>query len=374
MNSAYSIDPAPVIRFGANVSEKLPELLPSGCRRVLFLAGKHAASSAEKITALLEKSGRSVLQINGITPEPPPAEIDRIAEEGRRFQADCVAALGGGSVIDGAKAAAIMIPAEGKCMEYFTGKKQFGKPGLFFAAMPTTAGTGAEMTSNSVLTDPETKIKQSLRSPLMTPALALVDPLLTLDASPALTAACGLDALVQAAESYTSIKANTYTKTLALTALKKIAFALPEAYRNPESVSARTDMAEGSMLTGIAFAKSGLGAVHGLAHPVGSLRKVPHGVACAVLMPYVFRFNAETHPLPYGEMAEYLGTGKTAGDFLNFITNLTRELNIPATFRDYGFCEDDFPFVIANCRSGSMKSNPREMSDDEVKTILRQLV
>lgn len=372
--TSYTLRRPPAVRFGEHTSDELPVLLPSSCRRVLLLTGRHAGTHAERLRTALTRSGRDVLLLQGVTPEPPPDEIDRIVHAARDFHADCAVALGGGSVIDAAKAAAVLIPAEGTCLDYFSGKREIEKAGVFFAALPTTAGTGAEMTNNSVLTDPATKIKKSLRSPLMTPSLALVDPLLTHDAPPALTAACGLDAFVQAAESCTSLKANSYTKALALTALGKIAFALPKAFADGSDAAARSAMAEGSMLTGLAFSQSGLGAVHGLAHPVGSLKHVPHGVACAVLMTPVFRFNAETNPAPYAEMARALGIGDTAADFTDFAAALAERLAIPRTFGFCGLTRDDFPFIVKNCRSGSMSCNPRPVSDAEAEGLLASLL
>ena len=372
--TSYTLRRAPVVRFGEHVSDELGKLLPASCRRVLFLTGRHASSHAERLRGILTESGREVLLIRGVTPEPPPDEVDRIVQSARDFRADSAVALGGGSVIDAAKAAAALIPAEGTCMEHFSGLREIVGEGVFFAALPTTSGTGAEMTNNSVLTDPATKIKKSLRSPFMTPSLALVDPLLTHDAPPALTAACGLDAFVQAAESYTSLKANSYTKALALTALKKIADALPKAFADGSDAAARALMAEGSMLTGLAFSQSGLGAVHGLAHPVGSLRHVPHGVACAILMTTVFRFNAETVPEPYAEMARALGVGDTAEDFTEFAARLAGGLMIPRGFSSFGLTRADFPFIVKNCRSGSMSCNPRPVSDADAEGLLSGLL
>ena len=376
MMNRYDLRIPPVIRFGADVSNLLPDILPSGARRVFLASGTHAVRSgaAGRLADRLRQSGRDVFVMDGIASEPPPAEVDRMIALARSFRADVIAALGGGSVIDCAKAAAALCPLPGSCRDYFSGQREIPGKGLFFAAVPTTAGTGAEMTSNSVLTDPETKIKQSLRSPFMMPDAALNDPELLRGMSPRTIACCGLDAFVQAAECCTSTKANPFSRALAGAALKKLAVNLPLFHRDPENADARRETCEGSMMTGIAFAQTGLGAVHGLAHPAGSLLKIPHGEACAILMPSVFRFNAETVPGPYAEMAALLGLDGTAEAFLDFSARLAESFGIPSTMRSFGLKREHFPFLIRNCRSGSMKSNPREMSDSQVEALLENLL
>ena len=213
--------------------------------------------------------------------------MDRLIRAGRDFRAECVVAVGGGSVMDSAKAAAALIPLDGWCADYFSGEREIPGKGLFFAALPTTAGTGAEITNNSVLTDPATKIKKSLRHPSMVADLAIDDPMLPLSCAPSLTAASGLDAFVQAFESCTSPKANTATRALAYAAIRRIRESLIPAFRCPDDIEARSGMCEGSLLSAMAFSQTGLGAIHGLAHPIGSLLHVPHGKACATLIPAV---------------------------------------------------------------------------------------
>lgn len=363
------------ICFGVRSSRRLPEVLPASARRVMLVAGSHTVRSglAETLSDLLKKSGREVLLVNGASSEPPPDEIDALADSARAFRADSVAAVGGGSVIDAAKAAAALVPFEGRCMDYFSGSAVIDRPGLFFVAIPTTAGTGAEMTSNSVLTDPVSKIKKSLRSPFMTPSATLNDPELLADAPPRVIAFCGLDAFVQAAECFTSTRCNPFSRSLALSALSSLAVNLPAFYDDPRNEEARDKTAEASMMTGVAFAQTGLGAVHGLAHPIGALLHVPHGEACAILMPYVFAFNAETVPEPYAEMARAVNAGSSASDFVRFTKSLVRHFDIPENLSSFGLTDEHFPFIIKNCRSGSMKTNPRSMSDEQAESILTKL-
>ncbi len=370
---SYSLHYPAEIAFGPGVAEGLKEKL-APFKKILLVAGSHFTRTAVFGQLLDSLKDHEVKIKTGIHAEPPLEDVDRVTQNGREFHADAVVAAGGGSVIDCAKAAAALIPLSGTCAEYFTGAKSIPGKGLFFAALPTTAGTGAEITNNAVLTDPDTKIKKSLRHPSMVANLALVDPLLTVSCPPALTAASGLDAFVQAFESFTSPKASAVTQALSCSALIKFAANLEKACQNGSDLSARTEMAEGSMMSAMAFSQTGLGAIHGLAHPIGSLLHVPHGKACAALIPSVVEWNLPSCEAQYGEIARRCGFGKNADDFLELCLKLCRETGVKAGFRDYGLNQTHFDFIVQNCRSASMKLNPRPMSDDDVRNLLKGLV
>ena len=361
------------IAFGAGISSTLGEKLATR-KRILLAVGSHFAKSSEFQKLLDTLKGHEVHVETGIHAEPPLADVDRVTKAGREFHADAVAAIGGGSVIDCAKAAAALIPLDGCCADYFSGSKTIPGKGLFFAALPATSGTGAEITNNAVLTDPATKIKKSLRHPSMVADLAMVDPLLTVSCPPALTAASGLDAFVQAFESYTSPKASAVTQALSCAALGKFAANLEKACQDGSDLAARTEMAEGSMMSAMAFSQTGLGAIHGLAHPIGSLLGVPHGKTCAALIPAVVQWNLPLCEVQYGEIARKCGFGRTADDFLAICLDLCRKTGVKAGFRDYGLNESHFDFIVKNCRSASMKLNPRPMSDEDVRNMLKGLV
>ncbi len=343
-------------------------------RRILLVTGNHFRRTPEFQNLRSSLSSFEVREESGIQPEPPLEDVDRLIRAGRDFHAECVVAVGGGSVMDSAKAAAALIPLDGWCADYFSGEREIPGKGLFFAALPTTAGTGAEITNNSVLTDPATKIKKSLRHPSMVADLAIADPMLTLSCPPSLTAASGLDAFVQAFESCTSPKANTATRALAYAAIRRIRESLIPAFRCPDDIEARSGMCEGSLLSAMAFSQTGLGAIHGLAHPIGSLLHVPHGKACATLIPAVVAWNLTCCRQEYASIAGACGFGRTAEDFLNGALSLCSELGVKTDFSDYGLREEHFDFIVKNCRSASMKSNPRPMSDDEVRILLKTLV
>ena len=375
------------IVFGRGKAALLPSFLPASAKRVLVISGRHAANAeAKTIADALAASGREARIFAETMAEPSPGAVDTATAAICAWNADAVVAIGGGSVIDTAKAAAALSRLEGSCIEYFNGTREVvvtDRP--FFAALPTTSGTGAEMTNNSVLTDPATQIKKSIRHPGMTADLAVVDPDLTVNCPRGVTVASGLDALVQAVEAFVSPKGTDYTRALAKAAARKLYGALkrltlepwkPVADKFTPDAAFRVDMAEGSMLAGMAFAHAGLGAVHGLAHPVGSLLHVPHGVSCAILMLPVFQFNMNACGPLYCELAHAFLPKEPRPDAALFIAamrELSHGLGVPDHLRDYGLAEEHLPFIVANCRSNSMKNNPEPMSDAQAEALLRGL-
>lgn len=371
MNTVYTFPHKTI--FGSGASLTLADELPAGAR-LLVVVGKTVAASPFARKVLTGISAFTAGTGTGIPAEPPLDSVDELIALGRELNVNGIVALGGGSVIDAAKAAAALIPLKGSVADYFSGAKEIPGKGLFFAALPTTAGTGAEATNNAVLTDPATKIKKSLRHPSMVADVAVVDPDLTLTCPPALTAASGLDAFVQAFESFTSPKASALTRALSAEAVRKIFAALEPAYRQPENLRFRTEMAEASMLSGLAFAQTGLGAVHGIAHPVGSLLGVPHGLACAILMTPVMEFNMPVCDELYADLADRCFIGSDAKTFIRTAEELAEKLGVPKNLRSYHLQRTDFDFIIRNCRSASMKQNPREMSDADVAAILEKLL
>jgi alcohol dehydrogenase class IV len=309
----------------------------------------------------------------GVPHDPPLAAVDAVIALARQGEAEVIVAAGGGSVIDAAKAAAAVVPTGADGVgHFFHGEQTVTEPGLPLIALPTTAGSGAEITKNAVLTDRQASLKKSIRSPHMVPRGAIVDPDMTLTAPPSLTAASGLDALTQAIESYLSIRANAVTSALARTAVGLIAAHLPMAFRNGDNLAARTEVARGSLLSAMAFSQSGLGAVHGLAHPLGTALGLPHGLVCAILLPHVLAWNTPACQVKMAELGGTLGLG-TAEDFARAITELCDALDVPKDFSEHGLHPDQFDFVIANCRSNSMRTTPRPMRDADVRSLLERL-
>ncbi len=369
------------IIFGSSSINELPDLLPVRSK-ILLVTGKSAIMSgvADRIKQLLDPY--TIIDAVGLAvPEPPLECVDKIIELGRNQNAEVVVAVGGGSAVDAAKVAAALIPAEGLCDDYFYGKRQIEKKGLFFVAVPTTAGTGSEITKNSVLTDSIRKIKQSIRSPYMVPDIAIVDPVLTLAMPPSLTAASGLDAFTQALESFTSSAANNVTRPLAKAAAAQIFANIAGAFKNGDDLEKRTAMAEASLMSAMAFSQSGLGAVHGLAHPIGSLLNVSHGIACSILLKPVMEWNAPVCAADYAEIAKTCLTSANPDDndetltekLISAISSLCDEMNIPKGFSGFGLKKEHFNFIVKNCRSNSMKCNPRPMTDEDVIRLLENL-
>jgi alcohol dehydrogenase class IV len=358
--------------FGAGTLSSLSSELPDNSK-IMLVVGKHVETSGllNKVGKILESFEFTVF--SGVQAEPPLSAVDEIISMGRLEQVSAVVAIGGGSVIDAAKAAAAIIPAEGQVGDYFYGHKSITEKGLFLAALPTTAGTGTEATPNSVLTDQKTEIKKSIRHITMFPDLAIIDPELTYSCSRSLTAHSGLDALTQAIESYISLGANTVSRALAAKAVELIFTALPRACENGKDIDARNKMAEGSMITALAFAQSSLGAVHGIGHPIGSKLHVPHGLCCAILLPVILRWNHESCREKLTELGKICGF-TNSDEFIEGIENLCKILNIPDNFREFGLKNEIFPFILENCRSGSMRSNPRHFEDNEIVEILESLL
>ena len=207
----------------------------------------------------------------------------------------------------------------------------------------------------------------------MMPDIALVDPELTLSAPPNVTAQSGMDALTQAIECYVSLAANPISDTLVLRAVALIAANLPGAVADGSQISCREPVALGSLLTGMAFGNTSLGAVHGLVHPIGALYHVPHGLACAVLLPHVCAFNMSVQEEKFGRIAPLVGakSGRSVPDALSA---LNKRVGIPPNLQAFDFNESGLPKIVSACRSGSMKANPRPASDDDLIEILRKII
>lgn len=374
---SFSLSYPAVIRFGWGVRKQLGDLLAERrARRALFVTRRGLVLSDWLDLEQSPWTGDVAGHVEGIPHDPPLRAVQGVIEKARDAHADFVVAIGGGSVIDAAKAAAALAPAEGTVHEYYRGEKRVPGPGLPFAALPTTAGAGAEVTKNAVLSDPDSRQKKSLRSPHMVPSAALVDPEFTVSMPKDLTAASGLDALTQAIESYLSLGANAVSMPLAREACRLLFEWLPRAYADGTNRPAREGVAKGSLLSALAFSQSGLGAVHGLAHPIGDLLDLPHGLTCAILLPNVLDWNRPACQEALANLAATcLGSARaTPDDFAGEVRRLVRSLGIPAGFAGYGLTRTHLAFILDRCRSGSMKANPRPMSDEDVEGLLTPLL
>ncbi len=353
--------PADIV-FGAGAVDELPKRLPADAR-ILLVTGASARAGGLLERLLLLLRDFPVAIAGAVPAEPSIHTVDTLCAEGRAHEADAIVAVGGGSVIDAAKTAAALLPLEGTTADYFYGRRTIPGRGAWFAAVPTTAGTGAEITPNAVLIDPAAQLKQSIRSLYMFADLALIDPELVAGCPPQVIAASGMDALTQGIEAYISQRGNAFSQALALRAVKLILPSLHDAFatRNPKALS---DVSEGCMLGAMAFTQSGLGAVHGLAHPIGSLLHLGHGETCAILLPVILRWNASEAQTQLDELAP---------DLISQVDRLRERLGLPATFAPAGLKPEHYDFILRNCRSGSMRSNPRDFTDAELRRILEEL-
>jgi alcohol dehydrogenase class IV len=292
--------------------------------------------------------------------------------------------IGGGSAIDTAKAISAVMANGGECLDYLEviGKgKKITKKSLPFVAVPTTAGTGAEVSANAVLASMEHNVKVSLRSPLMIADLAIVDPELTISVPPAVTASTGLDAFTQVIEPFVSRMANPITDALCREGMKRASRSLYKAYLDGEDIEAREDLCIVSLFGGICLANAKLGAVHGFAGPLGGLYHGAHGAICAALLPHVVEVNvaalrerdAESPILErYREVARIVTTDQNASveDGVRWIAELVKSMQIKG-LAEYGMKEEDFPRIITmSSASSSMKGNCIELNEKEMREIL----
>lgn len=366
--------PARII-FGRGVIKRLAEEILSLGKRALLVTGCSAMRKSgvlDRVGAIMKSAGVEFSLFDGVESDPSLETVNEGIEFIQRERCDVVIGLGGGSAIDVAKAIASIVKQPGTVWEYHRGKK-IEKEGLPFIAVSTTAGTGAEITNNSVLMDREKLVKKSIRSPHMIAKVALVDPELTLSIPPRITAYTGMDAFVQALESYVTKTSNPITDTLALQAIEVIFHNLPKAVQEGGNIEVREKMALGSLFSAMAFSNSGLGAVHGLAHPIGAHFGVPHGLACAVLLPHVVGFNLKVRYEKFSQLAEKIGVEKTE-NLPCIMKKFLQRIGIPLDFRDYEITETDFSTIIAESRSSSMSKNPRQASDEDLKEILRRVI
>ncbi len=369
--------------FGAGRAAELPGVLTGLGSRVLVCTGADPARHAGLLAGLGLPA--TVFPVAG----EPTIELARAgAGAGREHGADAVAAIGGGSVIDTAKAIAMLLGNGGDPLDYLEvvgSGRAITQPAVPCVAVPTTAGTGAEVTANAVLASPAHRVKASLRSPLMIPRVALVDPGLTVSCPPPVTAASGLDALTQCLEPFVSVRANPLTDGLAREGLRRAAAGLRAAYADGSDLGARTDMAICSLLGGIALANAKLGAVHGLAGVIGGTADVPHGVACAALLAPVMAANVQalrSAPPGHAALARYteasqLLTGKpgaSIGDGLAWIYETIALLAVPG-LGAFGIRPQQADDIAAKAaRSSSMQGNPVTLSPGDLRTILIQAI
>ncbi len=380
------------IIFGPGCFARIGDIARAFGRRAFVVTGRQALKDSGKLDALKEALARNEVEfVHFVGPgEPEIDTVERAAAEARRKVCDLVIGVGGGSVIDLAKAAAGLLTNEGNLLDYLEvigrGRALQG-PAVPLIAAPTTAGTGAEVTANAVIKDPASRQKVSLRSPFLLPKVALVDPELAYSLPPEITAQSGMDALVHLIEAYTSKRAQPLTDPFCRDGILRAGRSLVKACENGRDQGAREDMALASLEGGIVLANAGLGAVHGMAAVLGGSYRIPHGIACACLLPHVFETNARrlsAEPAEYAVFRRYLDVSgwlaggrrssedETIGLGLEFIWELIHRLKVP-TLSEFGVSERDLPEIAGkSAQASSTRANPVALSQEEFMEILRR--
>jgi alcohol dehydrogenase class IV len=348
----------------------------------LVVVGSTVSRAAPLLDALNAQEINAV--VYSVPKEPTIELVRRGVQKARDADCDLVIGFGGGSAVDAGKAIAALATNAGDPLDYLEviGSGQpLVHPPLPYIAIPTTSGTGAEVTRNAVLLSPEHRVKVSLRSPLMLPRLALVDPELAHGMPAAVTASTGLDALTQVVETYVSTQANPLTDALCREGMQRAARSLHRAYQQGDDAAAREDMALVSLFGGLALANAKLGAAHGFAGPMGGMFSAPHGAVCGRLLPHVMAVNVRAlqERMPdnetlrrYDEVARILtGTpNATADDGVAWVQELCNALKVPS-LTDMGVTPDKFEALIEKASvSSSMKGNPVKLTPEEMREIL----
>jgi alcohol dehydrogenase len=362
------------IIFGSGSVQKLRRVVEElRCARPFLITdeGIEKAGIADKVLSQLE----GIPVFNAVEPNPKHSTVDKAGELAREQQSDLIIGLGGGSVLDAAKAIALLGANPG-CIEEYEGREKYVNPPLPVLAVPTTCGTGSEVTWVAVITHTGRRFKMSIKGKLMYPAVALVDPDLLCTLPAPLVASTGLDALTHAVEAYTVKEATFITDVFAREALKLVFGSIEAAYENINSdTEAREMLMKGSLMAGLAFGNSDVGAVHCLAEAVGSLYDTAHGVANSVLLPYVMEFNLPASTGRYADIARIAGITDeddtaAAQKLITMIKDLSRDLGIPK-FREIGIKEEAFQEIAQKSfANNSNPSNPREASAEDYLDIL----
>ncbi len=381
MELSFEFATAGRIMAGPGRARDLPGVLAALGSRVLVVTGADPARH-DRLLAGLDLA----TMVFPVAAEPTVETARTAVTAARQHGADVVAAIGGGSVIDTGKAVAMLLANGGDPLDYLEvvgAGRAITAPAVPCVAVPTTAGTGAEVTANAVLAVPSHRVKASLRSPLMLPRVALVDPLLTVSCPPAVTAASGLDALTQCLEPFVSVRATPLTDGLAREGLRRAGTGLRAAYAGGDDLTARSDMALCSLFGGMALANAKLGAVHGLAGVIGGTADVPHGLACAALLAPVIEANvraARSAPSGAGVLDRYaeaarLLTGRpdaSIEDGLAWIRETLVLLHVPG-LAAFGLGPEQAAEIAAKAlTSSSMKGNPVALSPADLEAALLQ--
>ncbi len=344
----------PKIVFGNGSIKTLhTELAELGSKNVFIITdpGIVKAGLVDIVENVLRENNVAFTRFDEVEADPSYEVIEKLAEMYKKSNATAILGFGGGSAQDVAKGVSIAITNEGPFKKYF-GINLVPNPGVPLILVPTTAGTGSESTTVAIFSDHEEKLKKGVVSPYLLPSVALLDPELTIGVPPAITAATGMDALIHAVESYTSLAATPMSDMFALEAIRLIVPNIRKAYSNGNDIEARSAMLRGSLLAGMAFATSGVTAVHAFAYPIGAEFHIPHGIANTIMFVPVMEFNVIADLDRFSELAVMMGVcpeGKDkrslAVEGIEAIRTLALDLRVPQNLKDFGVKEEDVPAI-----------------------------
>lgn len=336
----------------------------------------------EQIVSQLEAKGVSVDTNTNILPEPTLENIEQVFEATASTNYDVLIGIGGGSVLDTTKILSVL-KTNDSSVEQLLGTDLVVNPGAPTILIPTTSGTGAEVTPNAIVTLPDQELKVGIVSKLLLPTLVILDPALTLKLPKPITAATGMDAFTHSLESFISTKANPISDMFALESIRLISSSIVEAFQNGQSIEAREKMLVGSMYGGMALTSAGTAAVHALAYPLGGKYKIPHGVANSMLLPHVMKYNMDaiTDRLalvaePMGISAQGLSNSQLAEKVVEKIVEWTNVLEIPQDLKNYGVKEEELPEISVSASQVTrlLNNNPKKLSIADIEAIYRELL
>ncbi len=341
--------------------------------------GLVAAGIVDILEKILAKDQITFARFDQVEADPPMEQAAQVVEKFKASGAQAIIGIGGGSSLDIAKIVSVMVTNNMPVTEMF-GSELVKKPGVPLILIPTTAGTGSEVTPIVILSDNKEKLKKGVVSSYLYPACALLDPELTLGLPPAITAATGMDALIHALEAYTSVNATPISDTLAIEAIRTIYGSIRTAFSNGQNIEARSAMLRGSMLAGMAFANAGVTAVHAFAYPIGSEFHIPHGIANTIMLIPVMQFNCIGNLDRFARLPEFMGSNtqgmskrKAADVAVQALIELAEDLRVPRHLRDFGVREEHIPELAEGVLKVTrlLANNPRRLELEDAKAIYR---
>jgi alcohol dehydrogenase class IV len=372
------------IIFGTDAALRLGEVISKYNAKKVFIISDQFLSSMDWFTKIVD----SLKALNyeyeiylDTVPEPPIEIIDKTVEILKKSGSDILVAIGGGSIIDTSKAAAMLMRNEGSIKDYlFGGSKEVVNKPMTLICIPTTAGSGSEVTGASVISDIENDIKLSVSNELLIPEISIIDPVVQKGMPPALTASTGMDALTHAIEAYTSINANQLSDTYAKEAIKLIGENIYKATFNPNDLLARGNMALGSVMAATAFANAGLGVVHGISQAMGGVAHVPHGVANSMLLPYCMEINMIGNLEKFKNIASLLGKNVSGLSLregalkgVNAVKEMSEDLPIANTLSEVGVTKEMYESIVKGTMEYRLLAlNPVKITDKDVYKILNK--